>query len=448
VRSRLQSRLAVVCAALWLGGCQGPGEDLVDDRDDSFVPAGKYDGAIPPSGSYCASPSVTGRLSLLLLTDTGAFHRELTTTCQDGSCASTGDDGTFTLSSIGSINYVRFLRPDGSVIDRYAWKVSGQTLSLRKTYTSTWQTLTACAPAHCDARDPRLVPIALSVFPDAGEAPVVDLVKQAKSSIRVMVYQLTKGGVLDALAQKARDGRSVKVILDQSQQPADQAAFTALQSAGAQVIWSDPAFTFMHAKVTIVDDSEAMISTGNYSLAQMTGERNYSARDTDPDDVASLRAIFDADFQRQTPDLSCTRLVVSPVNSHDRILALIDRAKTSLLIESMQFADTTVRAHVLARKQAGVDVRAILADPSWIAANRDAASFLGSNNIPARYITSPKVHVKSIIVDGTLAYLGSENLSQTSLTKNREVGLIVSESAAVKTMTQTFEHDWLMATGF
>jgi phosphatidylserine/phosphatidylglycerophosphate/cardiolipin synthase-like enzyme len=47
-----------------------------------------------------------------------------------------------------------------------------------------------------------------------------------------------------------------------------------------------------------------------------------------------------------------------------------------------------------------------------------------------------------MVVDGVRAYLGSENLSQTSLSRNREVGLVVTEPDAVRVVTDTFERDW------
>ena len=54
--------------------------------------------------------------------------------------------------------------------------------------------------------------------------------------------------------------------------------------------------------------------------------------------------------------------------------------------------------------------------------------------------------VKAIVVDGTRAYFGSENLSSTSLSKNREVGLIATEPDVLKLMAETFEKDWAAAT--
>jgi len=302
-------------------------------------------------------------------------------------------------------------------------------------------------PARCEATDPRSVGLSVFAEPDASEAPFVSVLSSATHDIRVMVYLMGYGGILDTLRQKAA-AIPVRVILDQSQKSTNQKYFDQLTAAGAQVQWSDPQFTYMHAKTLIVDGQEAVISTGNYSLSEILKERNFVVQDEDPQDVATLVALFDADWVNTTPNLTCTRLLVSPVNSKPRLLALINAATKTLVIESMQFADTDVRSAVAARKAAGVDVRVLLADPTWITANTAGASFLTSNQIPVRWLASPVVHVKAMVADGTTAYAGSENLSWTSLTKNREVGVITSEAVPVKAIADTFEQDWAIATSF
>jgi phosphatidylserine/phosphatidylglycerophosphate/cardiolipin synthase-like enzyme len=139
---------------------------------------------------------------------------------------------------------------------------------------------------------------------------------------------------------------------------------------------------------------------------------------------------------------------VSPINSRDRLVALIESATTSIDIESMQYDDSAVEKAIQDRKAAGVNVRVLLAAPSWISANATAGSALVSQGFAARWLGSPDVHVKAIVVDGARAYLGSENISYTSLTKNREIGIIHEDSAALAVMQSTFEADWAAATSF
>jgi phosphatidylserine/phosphatidylglycerophosphate/cardiolipin synthase-like enzyme len=299
----------------------------------------------------------------------------------------------------------------------------------------------------CSATDPRPMPVEIAVTPDAGEQPYLDALAGAQTSIDVEIYLMGYGGILDALEDKARAGVQVRVILDQSKMDTNQKYFTALQSAGASVKWSSTEFTYQHSKVLLVDKSVAVISTGNYSKSYSIDlERNHVATDRDPSDMIDLSALFEADWTGQPLAMPCTRLVVSPINSRPRILDLINSAQSTLTIESMQFADYAVRDAVKARVQAGVAVRVLIAVAGWIDANASAATFLKGLGVTVKWI--PHLHTKVIVADGARAYLGSENLSQTSLDKNREVGLVVTDASSIAPLVTSFETDWTAGTEF
>jgi phosphatidylserine/phosphatidylglycerophosphate/cardiolipin synthase-like enzyme len=304
------------------------------------------------------------------------------------------------------------------------------------------------AETACTVDSPRTEPLQVWVLPEADSEPFVQAIAQAQDSIRVMVYEMADGPILDALEERARSGVHVRVILDVDRMDINQPYYDRLRVAGARVHWSSPRFQFMHAKTLIVDRAVAMISTGNYGASSLATERNYVARDADPADVAALVRLFDGDWRSKKPDLRCTRLIIAPDNARERLLALIDSASATLDIESMELSDDAVSMAVAARAAAGVAVRVILADPAWVKANHDAAAFLAMSRIPVKYLRSPAVHVKSILVDGRRAYLGSENLSHVSLSRNREIGLIASEKAVLETMSATFADDWARATSF
>ncbi len=299
----------------------------------------------------------------------------------------------------------------------------------------------------CDPTDPRTVPVEVVATPEAGEAPYLEALDSATTSIRVQVYLMGYGGILDRLKAKAEDGVEVRVILDQSKVDTNGKYFDQLVAAGAQVQWSDPDFTYTHSKYFIVDDRVAVMSTGNYSKSfSIDRERNFVAVDRDPADLEDLSELFEADWTRSEPVIDCTRLIVSPINARQRLVDLIASAQSTLIIESMQFADKDIREAVKARKLAGVDVRVLLADASWIDANESAVAFLDELAIPVKWI--PHLHTKAIVADGARAYVGSENLSFTSLNKNREVGVIVVEESSIAPIIATFESDWAAGTPF
>jgi hypothetical protein len=57
------------------------------------------------------------------------------------------------------------------------------------------------------------------------------------------------------------------------------------------------------------------------------------------------------------------------------------------------------------------------------------------------------LHTRTIIRDGRQAFVGSQSLRQPELDLRREIGVIVRDSKAVKTLLETFEKDWV-STGF
>ena len=61
----------------------------------------------------------------------------------------------------------------------------------------------------CDATDPRIVPVEVVATPEAGEAPYLEALDSATTSIRVQVYMMGYGGILDRLKAKAAAGLDV-----------------------------------------------------------------------------------------------------------------------------------------------------------------------------------------------------------------------------------------------
>ncbi len=306
------------------------------------------------------------------------------------------------------------------------------------------------APAaadFCSATDPRTVPVKILVTPEAGEQPYLDALASAQTSIDVQIYLMGYGGILDGLKTKAAAGVTVRVILDQSRKDTNQKYFDQLVAAGVEAKWSSPSFTYQHSKFLLIDNEVAVISTGNYSKTySIERERNHIAIDRDPADLLDLAALFEADWNGTPLAMPCTRLVISPINARERIIDVIESAQSTLIIESMQFGDTEVREAVRQRVLAGVSVRVMLADANWIDANATAVTFLQGLGVAVKWM--PHLHTKMIVADGKAGYVGSENLSWTSLNKNREVGVVVTEDTSVAPLVTTFEADWAVGTAF
>src|SRR5262249_25271948 len=96
----------------------------------------------------------------------------------------------------------------------------------------------------------------------------------------------------------------------------------------------------------------------------------------------------------------------------------------------------SIRDAIIAAKKRGVTVRVIVEDGS----DPVVATFK-SAGIPVETPGNYYLHAKLIIAD-SVAFVGSENMSLTSLTKNREVGALVFEPDAFAPIQAQFETDW------
>ena len=84
------------------------------------------------------------------------------------------------------------------------------------------------------------------------------------------------------------------------------------------------------------------------------------------------------------------------------------------------------------RVRAGVDVRII----------GKASPRIG---VPALRCPAHRLHVRAIIRDGARAFLGSQSLRTLELDKRREIGVLITERAAVRGMLAVFDADWKLA---
>jgi phosphatidylserine/phosphatidylglycerophosphate/cardiolipin synthase-like enzyme len=303
----------------------------------------------------------------------------------------------------------------------------------------------------CTTTTPRTTPPETFVGPDGLQDRIGTLIDSAQASLDVQMYLFTVKPLAQKIVDAKARGVAVRVILDPDE--AGNANVTPMLTSGG-VTWKNAStiYTFSHAKYLLIDHTTAVIMSMNFNIDAMNNERNYGMVDKDPEDVADLQSIFEQDWalangaQPITPDLSCTRLIVSPVNSSQRLLALINSATTTLDVEVLYVTDATVRNAIGAAKQRGVNVRVILEDPSDQNSNADTTTYLKNLNIPVKYANNQfYLHAKLVIADGT-AFVGSQNLSPTALTHNREVGALVFEPAAEAVVEPQFESDWTITT--
>lgn len=296
--------------------------------------------------------------------------------------------------------------------------------------------------------EPTAAPVAragsvrLLVEPDAGKAAVLDLVAAARRSVWAELYLLTDVDAIAALVGRARAGADVRVLLEPAPYQADtanQPAFAQLAAAGADVRWTTARFKYTHAKVFTVDHAALAVLTLNLTASGLASNREYAAVDTDPTDVAAMEAVFTADQLGMATQAPGGRLVTSPESSRSTLLGLFDGARSSLAVETEELADPAAVEALLAARARGVAVT--LAWPGPTAGAPSTFGTLAAAGATVRAVDAPAIHGKVAVADASAVYLGSANLSATSLDANREVGLRLDDPSLAARIASTVTAD-------
>lgn len=335
----------------------------------------------------------------------------------------------------------------------YRALVKRKTNMTRVAHTSLTATCTGagCAPVEtgCTDLSPRTATPQIFIGPDQWETSIEAAIDSAQTSLDVQMYLFTITDVATHIISAQTRGVAVRVLLDSSEGPNNAAVIAKLTAANVPNHLDPTVFAFAHAKYMIVDKATAVILSGNFNVgatnADPGGERNYGILDVDAKDVSDLQSIYDTDWVAgPEPDLSCTRLIVSPINSETRILAHINSAMTTLDIEVLYLDQTDIRAAIVAASQRGVAVRIMLSDPSKNPQNTATQTYFNGLGIPTKILLANYLHTKMIQADG-IAMVGSENMSDTSLTMNREVGELIFETTPAGQIHAQYELDWAAA---
>jgi hypothetical protein len=302
--------------------------------------------------------------------------------------------------------------------------------------------LAATAPAAQAASD-----YSLLILPDQGESAIYNFINSAHTSLDMTMYELRDTAMENDLIAREKAGVTVRVILDQAEKTVNAAAFSALQAGGVGVTYSSTAFTYTHQKTITVDNDESYVSTGNMDTTYYNTSRDYGVFDTDANDVAAIIAVFNADYAKTsiTPS-DGDDLVWSPTDSQTRQLALINGATHTLDIEEEEFEDTALTNAVVAAENRGVTVRVVVEDPSDYTTDLNEVTAAGGKYTGYSSSTGFYVHGKAIVADygfsDAKVFLGSENWTDNSLNDNRELGLIISDSAVLTGVENTFTADF------
>lgn len=313
-----------------------------------------------------------------------------------------------------------------------------------------------------------------------GLQALVELLESATREIDVSVYILradkTGQRVVELLAQKARAGVKVRVLVDGvGSWLLSNRALRQLRQHGGELAVFHPLLKSLltgrgglrnHRKLVVIDQHAAW--TGGANLAQEYFAR---LRKQKPwrDLVAVVRgpaaqelaSIFRSDWQYATGQKTAVThfentggstgsaiLQVLPSGPDvedepllDAVLTAIYNAERQITILSPYFVpDDSVQFALESALRRGVQVKIILPrrsdNPLVDAARKLALSSLLRHGLNLRAIHGRMMHAKAMIVDDTLAIIGSANFDYRSFFLNYELSLVLHDRDSVAALQQ------------
>ncbi len=282
--------------------------------------------------------------------------------------------------------------------------------------------------------------------PAAGEAPFINAINSAKENLKIEVYVMTAKDVFASIKSAIRRGVDVRVILDRhpyNMGAQAKYAYEYLNSIGVHVIWAPSRFSYDHAKFMVIDNSTAIFGTSNLTYSGISQNFEADVLTGNSRLVKSLDTVFESDW-KNIPAGSIPRetLVLSPGSEED-LTWLINRAQKDLYVSEEEVPEGNTFTALEKAAKRGIDVR--LLEPSSNlkdASDRYALASLAVSGVHVGLLKTPYVHAKMVISDSSLVFIGSENVSYTSLYQNREVGAILENGAMISKAVLNFEKLW------
>jgi phosphatidylserine/phosphatidylglycerophosphate/cardiolipin synthase-like enzyme len=272
----------------------------------------------------------------------------------------------------------------------------------------------------------------LIVQPDAGMAPIVTAIKQARKTIDVLIFRLDRVEIAKALEAAVARGVHVRTLTAHANRGGNKSLRKLemhLLEGGVTVSRTADDLIRYHGKMMILDERILHVYGFNFTAFDMEKSRSFGIITKNRKLVNEAMKLFNADFDRQPYVPAQDRFVVSPENSRDRLAAFIKGARRELLIYDPKVTDDAMLRLLRDRINAGVDVKVIgKVESKW--------------DIKSEKYQGKRLHVRAIVRDRRRAFIGSQSLRRIEIDKRREIGIIVTDLAVVNQIREVFEGDW------
>ncbi len=271
------------------------------------------------------------------------------------------------------------------------------------------------------------------VQPDDGVLPVIKGINSARKSIEIVIFRFNQAEIEKALTNAVTRGVRVHALIASTNRGGEKnlrELEMRLLAAGVTVARTDNDLVRYHGKMMLIDNKTLYLLGFNFSALDMERSRSFGVITTNPKHVREAAKLFQCDTQRLPYTAGIASFVVSPVNARKQLATFIRGAKKQLFIYDPEASDPEMVRLLEARARAGVDVRMI----GKLAGKPGA--------LPSPRTLQIRLHTRTIVRDGTWAFVGSQSLRALELDARREVGIIFRDPKSVSRILKTFQSDW------
>jgi cardiolipin synthase A/B len=139
-------------------------------------------------------------------------------------------------------------------------------------------------------------------------------------------------------------------------------------------------------------------------------------------------------------------VIVEPQDTTAPLLTAISSAQKSIDLVVYELQDQKIEDALAQAKARGVAVRVLLENLNSFGRHPNQAAYdsLHTSNVPVKWAPSyfPLVHQKTLIIDGTTAYIMTFNLQPQYYASSRDFGIIDSDQSDVAAIESAFSSDW------
>jgi phosphatidylserine/phosphatidylglycerophosphate/cardiolipin synthase-like enzyme len=291
----------------------------------------------------------------------------------------------------------------------------------------------------------------LIVEPDDGLEPVVQFIGSAQNSLLVKQFTLTDESLIQAVIDRKKAGVDVRVMLNAARSGGDRAndeTFEQFKNAGIDVQWTNPKFYVTHEKSIVVDERAALVATFNMCLKYFTQTRDYGVIISEPEHVAQIVEVFNADWNHDDWEPAVYRgLLWSNSNSRYHMARFIDTATHRIDVQHPKFVDAVILDHLAAAVERGVKVHVLCGGRHGISEGDVLDTFASLRTLrrfgaKVHKQKNLRVHAKLLIVDDERALVGSMNIDRSAFDLRRELGITITEPTVVARLKAVFQSDW------